>query len=84
MGKKYKVRVFQNGGDWANSGQLIYHDYDGQLYKFLEVENSIFTDHPCGNYVWGTVKPVDMYESRWTNSEFGAPMETTIEFMDSE
>ena len=84
MGKKYKVRVFQNGGDWANSGQLIYNDYDGELYKFLKVENNIFTDHACGNYVWGTVKQVDMYESNYSNMEQAAPCETTIEFMDGE
>ena len=83
-GKTFKVRIFQNGGAWPNSGEMLFHDYDGELYKFLKVENTIFTDHPCGNYVWGRVKLVDMFESNYSNMEQAAPCETTIEFMDSE
>ena len=82
--EKFRVRIFQNGGDWANSGQLIFYDYDGELYKFLKVENNIFTDHACGNYVLGTVKLVDMWESNYSNFEPLAPLETTIEFIDEE
>ena len=79
-----KVRIFNNAGaHWPTPGHLIFNDYDGELYKFLKVENEIFTDHACGDYVWGTVKPVDMYESNYSNFESLAPLETTIEFNDN-
>ena len=78
----FKVRVFQYGEDWPNEGEYFFHKYDGELYKFEKVENTIFTDYPCGNYVFGTVRLIDIFETEFETAQQYVKDETPIEFVE--